>query len=334
MTFESTYKLDRVTSAIEHKYIQALDIYSKCTHPSLRTETTSISYWLEHYNKRFEDEFHVLAFSNNSKVIGYTQLTYFHLEKIVVIDYITIDEKFRKNNTFFEFCDHINEYIETEFRDCYLTVVELGTIENPSRQSDDFEKMRRLIGMQGFYELEVDYWQLELSEKNHESYMKSHLFINPKPVNNLLRKNTVVDILQVLYIKHYARWFEVYGKEKHQKYTDKAEALLGDAVSKLKDSVAFKSDATFLHEQELGSSATAIQVHSINASLRVLATLLFIACTIGFFIKYINIDIEKFYELLSIVFLVFLGILSIFMPKVLNVLNSFMLAIAKIYRGK
>ncbi|TMN32703.1 hypothetical protein CWC03_22450 [Pseudoalteromonas sp. S2755] len=333
MNLNSHYSLERVVSSKDQKYIEGLSIYSRYTHPALRTETNTITYWLDNYNKKFDDEFHVLVFSNNEIVIGYTQLTYFVEENIVVIDYISIDERYRKNNTFFEFADQLAQYIESKFPSSSFSVVELALIDQPYHQSDNFELMKKLLGMIGFYELDLDYWQLELSASNHESKVPAHLFLNPRPLHCSLRKETALDLLHMLYIKHYSRWFEVYEEDKVILYKEKAQELYSTTKTSLVDDVYFKGGSDKAYES-IVKTTTAQPTQHLGLSVKLTFLFLVLALSLVFFIKKAEIDKDDFFYFYGFLSVSFVFFLSLFSSRALEVLEVVSKTFSDILKGK
>lgn len=330
---EASYSLKRLTSSNDESLLPAFKVYINSTNPAIRTDTNTIKYWIENYNSKYSDEFHALAFYMNGVVIGYTQITYFNEEKLTVIDYIAIDANYRsKHNVFFSFCDLIKGYIENNFPDCLFTLVEIIKIDNPVNRSDDFNIMSRLLGMVGFYQIEVPYYQLELSLNLHESFMEAAIFISPRPMSNSVKKSTVLSMLKTLYIKHYVRWYEIYSGEDFDNYKAKAEELYKSAAETIKEEVKF----TTRHPDDLPDLAPSTAVEqekkgTVWSVLMILFLLLLSGCTLVF-IKREGILFSEFWAASIFVFMVFLILLGISIPNKNSIIKEHLIFLKNIFR--
>lgn len=334
MKFSANYQLREIKNPSYPDAINAVDIYMNTTHPCIRTDSNAIFYWLENYHNIYDDKLCALAFYMNDIVIGFAQLCYFIEEKIVVIDYVSIDPGYRKHNVFFEFCDHIFEYIKNEFRDYLFIVTELAKMQNPTQKCDNFEIMSRLLGMVGFCELDVDYVQLELSSKNHESFLEAGLFVNPRPTGDFLKKETVCEILHVLYIKHYLRWYEVQPRQDYDEYKIKAHQTYKTSSKKLKKNINLKSTETELLKNNNLAQPTALRGASFSWPVFYMVSIFSSTLIIVALLKLLSAEKSDFIQLFLLIFLSFLMITGIILPATQKTVRQYLTIILKIWKNK
>ncbi len=330
---EASYSLHRLLSSNDEALLPALKVYIKSTNPAIRTDTNTIKYWIDNYNTKFSDEFHPLAFYMNGVIVGYTQLTYFNEEKLTVIDYIAIEESYRgKHNVFFSFCDLIKGYIESNFPDCAFTVVEIIKTDTPVNRSDDFNIMSRLLGMVGFYQIDVPYYQLELSLNLHESFMDAAIFISPRPMSNAVKKSTALAMLKTLYINHYVRWYEIYSGDDFDEYKKKAEHLYDEAAEAIRGDVHFTKRLSDDIPDLAPSTAVEQEKQGLAKSVVVVVLLLILSLCSLMFIKREGIPFSEFWAGSIFVFIIFLIILGIIIPNKNNIITERLKFVKGIFR--
>src|SRR4051812_37144291 len=103
----STYRLKRFTDSRDPDFAGALLIYVRYTPPSIRSDAREIIHWLDNLPQQLKETFYVFGFYRNRQLVGYAQATYFPTEYLYFIEYLTIDEKQRSNNVFFEMVEQI-----------------------------------------------------------------------------------------------------------------------------------------------------------------------------------------------------------------------------------
>jgi hypothetical protein len=220
----NVYDIKRFTDPDDIKYLAALGIYSKHTLPPIRTETNEISYWLKHYNKKFEDRLYIFGFYVNRIVAGFAELVYFKKEKLIVVDYLTLHPDYRGHNRFWEFIEQIRNYIDNEKIEYDYIVTEIAHLNHEKEPSKRSRTLLRLLKGANFGGIQADYYQPRLSIRNHESRMKAILMISSKSELKQITKATYLAIVETIYFKHYLRWDNEFA-EKIDESKKEIEAL-------------------------------------------------------------------------------------------------------------
>ena len=210
MEITVSYKLKEFEQSSDRDYLEALRIYYEGTPTALKTDTNEISYWLDQYNATFDDKLFIFGFYENKKVIGFAQLVYFKLEKIIVVDYLTIEKKYRGNNNFFQFIGCLKQFINKKRLDYNYIVTEIGYLSNNEIPSVKSAALIRLLKAQNFGVIKSLYYQPRLGEINHESDMKAFLLIYTNSPLKEIKKETFLQIVNTIYYKHYLRWYQSF----------------------------------------------------------------------------------------------------------------------------
>ncbi len=210
------YELKRIKDSTDNNLTRALNIYTKNIEPILRTDTREIIYWLDNYNKQFDDRFYILGLYLNNKIIGYAQLVYFENERIVFVDYILIEKDFRRNNTFYQFIEEIKNFFIDENVIYDYILGEVGYYNDQRVPTENTRNLIRLLKMSGFGVIKTNYYQPMLGKNNHESELMSVLMIYTQNELKKIKKDTFQLMVNTIYFKHYKRWYDKFLNEFEQ----------------------------------------------------------------------------------------------------------------------
>jgi hypothetical protein len=223
--YSANYSVKEIRSTSDPHYAIAISLYAMYTPPALRTDTNEIGHWLNHYNKSFDDRFHALAFFVNGSVAGYCQLVHLREPSMIVIDYITIDERYRGGyNVFFEFAEHVKAFVRKNYPDHRYIAVEIAPLHDDAETRYGFALMR-LLKMIGFGVADAPYVQPQLGYLNVETELQGAMLLFPKPIGGSLPRDTYLKIVHAIYYQHYVRWYGVHGEDYQLKYKDTVDRL-------------------------------------------------------------------------------------------------------------
>lgn len=212
-TFETRYRIKHFKNAKDKGFLKAMRIYSNYFDPKSMTDTNEISLWLDRNYTAFNDKFYCLGLILNEEVVGYAQFAYFNEEKIVFIDYIVIDEKYRRNDTFYLFVYKIKDFILHECLSFNYIVAEIVSDSKVYKPSDSSILLIRLLKLCGFGVIKAAYYQPKLGVYNLESDTNALMMIRTNSeVTDLeyLKRETFLEIIKTIYFKHYRRWYSIY----------------------------------------------------------------------------------------------------------------------------
>lgn len=207
---KSTYEIRHFKNSGDPELIKALALYSQNIEPALRTDSREIMYWIDKYNKSFEDSFFILGFYLNGVLIGFSEIAYFIKERIIIADYLVIEKQFRKNNTFYEFVQKIEEFLLSKNLSVDYVVVEIGYYNEELEPPEKSKHMIRLLKMAGFSVVKCNYYTPSLGINNYESQMKSVLMLYSLDGTKKIRKDTFLQIVHAIYFKYNQRWYNAF----------------------------------------------------------------------------------------------------------------------------
>ena len=233
----SRFSLRQLTSSSDKDFAAALNIYRENTPAPLRTNSNEIAHWLDNPGAYQKNGFLVLGFYCGKKLIGFAQMACLATCKVLAIDYLAIDEAFRKHHAFFAFVECAkSSIVDLGFEVRYI-VGEIGKF-NSAEPPEESRKIIRLLKMAGFKVAKAAYYQPQLGEKNAESEMDAILMVyvygaSEENCQSQLTKATYLQIVEGLYYEHYLRWYEPHVSD-IQKYKADLARLLKKIDSSIK----------------------------------------------------------------------------------------------------
>jgi hypothetical protein len=198
--------LKRFRSARDPDFAAALLLYVRNTPAPVRTDTNEITHWLENFTRQFGDPFYVFGFYRDDQLVGFAEAAYLTEERLVVFDYLVIDELNRRNNVFFEFVDHLKRYIETEHPEYRYGLVEACYGPGQTVPSQESALLTRLLKVQGFRVIRAPYYQPRMTLEDAESEMHGDLLIWSTTPIETIKTETYLRFVRAIYYKYYLPW--------------------------------------------------------------------------------------------------------------------------------
>ncbi len=211
-TSVTNYKLRVFANSRDPDFIKALKIYTTYIDTTSLTDTNQITFCLDNYYLHYEkSDFIVSGFYQNKQLIGYCQFIYISEEKLIIIDYIAIDEPYRGISVFYVFVEKIRELIIGRgFEVKYL----VGEINIHHSLNDEIpikaQMLIKLLKSNNFGEVKATYIQPMLGADNYESEQKSILMLYPSNQYEAIKRETFLKIVETIYFKHYERWYKLF----------------------------------------------------------------------------------------------------------------------------
>lgn len=182
-------------------FVEALNIYLNEMPSELRTSSNEIIYWGDNYNKSFDDTLLVFGFYERDRVIGFAQFLYFKQECFITIDYLVISANYRGNHSFQMIIALLQDFLK-EYKYEFNFIVTEVNLKNKA--------LLELLKMNGFGEIQSQYFQPSLGINNHESLIEAKLLYFPAFEDKTIKKETYEMIINTLYHKHYIRWYSAF----------------------------------------------------------------------------------------------------------------------------
>ena len=193
---KNDYYIKQLSTFEVQDFTTTLNIYTNLIPPKIRTSSNEIIDWIDEYNIIFEDELLIFSLCYKKQIIGFFQAVYFKKEMFLVIDYIVIEEQYRKNNTLKKFIFLIEDFFKNY---CINFVVIEIILEN--------NKLHRFLKQKRFKEVQKEYFHPNMEFYHGEEHIEAKLLYLPIK-DNTLTVDLEELIINTIYRKHYLRWYK------------------------------------------------------------------------------------------------------------------------------
>jgi len=198
-----SYELIRFTDCSENFY-KALKIYNQVIPYEQKTNSNEITKLVQGEAKKFrKGDLFFFGLLSNKQIIGYAEIAYMKDARILIIDYITLDERYKSNSAFYSFYSLIINYFDKLYLDYdFITKEILCKFEEQHIQKEEIN----LYEHENFKVVNACYIQPQLEEKNIESSKESLLMIYQRASSiKHLKKDAYINIISVIY-DYYYEW--------------------------------------------------------------------------------------------------------------------------------
>lgn len=231
------YTIRRFESSSDPDYLAALGVYLSHVTPDIRTKSNEITYWLDQSYKQFGDEFIILGFFVEKRVIGFAELAYFAQSRILVFDYLVLHKEYRSHGEYFQFARMIQDWIANERLEFDYAVAEVSYESTGDQPSERSLQLAQLFQYIGFSIVDCDYLQAPLGDDNIQSGSRAFLLVGSCEALPSLKKATVLHIARTGYIEHHLRWYtpfltdpEKYRAGLERRLTELDKAIKSDEI--------------------------------------------------------------------------------------------------------
>jgi hypothetical protein len=332
----SEYRMKRFLRSTDRGFADALRVYTKSFPPSLKTNSNEIAFWLDNYS-RFTDVFMIFGFYANDRVIGFSEIAFFRDEKLLVVDYIAIEESYRKNNVFMEFSEHLRLAIDSEGIDFDYVVAEVGYLSDTEQPSEYSRSLIRLLKFMGFGIVKAPYYQPQLGLTNFESKMEAVLMVSTMTLTPVrkLQAETYLSFVHAIYYKHYLRWYSMYESSALQ-----YEALIDDLYAKVrlrtrgKESFEVNGHGDSMQASRLSTAKEIPEAGHLRAAyISIMFFAIFTAVLLGLK-KFLEIPMSSLITIYLVVMLSFFAVMALFSAEAMRIFDSLLDFIKSFRRTK
>ena len=225
------------------EFAAALSIYSRLTPLHDRTEINEIIYWGERYNTTFTDELAHFLIYVGQELVGFAQCVHFKKRNVVVIDYITIEDKRHDIGLYVLSLEMITRHFTSKANIDFF-VTELTKPLGQEKLSADEFHWQETLKLTGFKTAQAPYQQPKLGLENYESDRPGYLIILPTNPADAISKDTYISIVRLIYFDHYFRWYEPFLDQAKSTYSDALQKTLLAIEQKIRDRETVKLNGT------------------------------------------------------------------------------------------
>lgn len=199
--FIINYELLRFRKSTDKDFLDALKIYNSSTPHEQKTNSSEIVFWVDHQTGFDAGELFFFGLKANDVVVGYAELAYIKKERLLIIDYITLEQNYKSNSHFYAFYTLIINYINNESIDYdYITKEILCRFNETHIHKEDVS----LYELENFKVVNGLYIQPLLERNNAESVKESLIMLYTRAgLCPVLKKETYLHIIEVIYNYYY-----------------------------------------------------------------------------------------------------------------------------------
>ena len=226
-----TYRLKRFMNSSDSDYIDAIRVYTNGISRETKTDTNEITYWVDNAKEKKDlTELMFFGLYSNDTIIGYAEIAYIKNERLIIMDYIVIDNKYMSNSSFSTFIFLLLGYYEKNVIDYDYIVIEIMVKYTETETKID---LIRLFENEDYKVINALYIQPCLESRNLESNIEALLMIYQRNSSKtIIKKETYFRIVKSIYFDHYCTWdapFFLNEQEKNDNYNK-----LNDDFEKIK----------------------------------------------------------------------------------------------------
>jgi hypothetical protein len=295
-------------------------IYSNFIDYTQKTDTKEITHWITHLDSFKEGKLLFFALMSNNIPIGFAELSYIKENRILIIDYITIDETYRSNSAFYSFYSLIINYVNDSNLDYDFITKEIMCRHDETQNNlSDI----RLYELEGFKVANCLYMQPQLEKRNVESEKEALIMIYQKGnLNNCLKKETYIQIVSNIY-DYYYLWdkpFLLSPEEnntylnKHKEYLIKIKESLEDETMVTLNGYPFKVSSS----KDVANIPYIRKNRTISSALIYTIFIIILVAALLILAKILNIDIKTMVIVIAVVLIIFLIFISLSDSKAIN----------------
>jgi hypothetical protein len=176
-------------------YFEGIKILNKYMTDNTSINSNELTYWIDNYNKKFDNKFYCYVIKQNNKVIGWFQFVNF-INKFIHVDYLVIEKECRNIEIFKIISNFLNKL------SCNLIILETGN-ELPQHNS-----IVRLYKTFGFKEFNFEYKEPKIIVDLQNN--KINWIEVPSTLMYCGKLIEINDILTEIFFNHYLRWYQLY----------------------------------------------------------------------------------------------------------------------------
>lgn len=205
--FEHKFKIRRVNKATDNEYLKALKIYNETTPYEIRTSSNEITYWLTNRNETNGFETFLFVLYLNDEIIGLSMTTYIKTTKIVIDEYLAVEDQFRLNLVLLSYQSLLQNYFYENSIEVSFFVTEISNKNNGKSIDKESRISMKMLCMEDYGKVSALYYTLPLGLSNHESTFEAFLYIKANDKINVLSTETYLSIIKSIYYDYYIGWY-------------------------------------------------------------------------------------------------------------------------------
>ena len=289
---KTVFSISNISDVTTLEYIKCLNIYNSTTPFEIKTNSNEITYWLSHENSHFK----CFAFSLylNNQHVGFALTTYIHNFKVLIYDYIAIEEKYRTNAVFLSFFSLLKTYFSDESKlDVNYYFVEINNKNFGKDMDRESVIFLKFLCIEDFVRVNHEYRTLPLGMDNKESEFNTYAYIKTVDNRKQISSETFLQIIDSIYMEYYVEWYQPFmDVETHNNYTTYAHENLDILKNEIKKKKQISLIGMSCSCEKTSTAGNLPYIKKSKIWIRILLALALLAVPIGIIWCY-NIILSK-----------------------------------------
>ena len=208
------YTLKVFDSNCDNNFQEALDIYRNNIIWQEKTPLNEIN-WVVENSKRFKTSYpKIFGIMLNNTVIGYAEVAYIPRAKLITIDYLILDGKYKTLSAYYSFLMLIIEYFNANQYDYDFIITEKLAKQSKDYSVEDLNELQ----LEGFKVINQLYIQPKLEKDNLDSEQEAILLLYQRNTTKpYISKDTYCNIVHALYFDYYFEWDSFFFKSEEER---------------------------------------------------------------------------------------------------------------------
>lgn len=211
--FENRYVIKQIEKSTDDGYLEALTIYNEETPPGIYTNSNEITKWLDNPEDDSQFEMIIYALYLDNRVIGFAQITYLLVQKVAILDYITLTKAYRVNSAFLVFLSLIQYHLSLSGRSILYYIAEISNKDGGANIDRESAFYKRIVCLESFGYVNSKYHNIPLGLANHEDAFESLMYIKTNDNTKYINKETFIDIVSAICYDYYLKWYSKFLEE-------------------------------------------------------------------------------------------------------------------------
>lgn len=234
--FKESYSIEIVKRGSDPEFLEALKIYNNVTPVDIKTDANDIIYWVENDSNYFK--MHIFKLYCNNCLIGLSMTTYLPKVKVLILEYIAINDIYQKNIVYLSYLNLIGQFFKESTYSINYWLTDINNKNNGQEVDSESKTLTILLDIEGYKKVDALFLTPELGITDVPGF-EAYFMIKSTDNISSLSKSSYQSIVDAIYFDYYLKWYKSrLSKEDFSKY----EKVLNASYDKLKKQITRVKD--------------------------------------------------------------------------------------------
>lgn len=199
------YSIELVSKGDDVEFLKALKIYNSVTPIDIKTDTKDIIYWIEHKSKGFK--INIFKVYCNGHLIGLTMTTYLFTPKVMILEYISVKDEYRKNVVYLSCLNLLGQYfIEEKTYSINYWLTDINNKNNGKESDSESQMLTTILDLEGYKKVEACFTTPDLGLTDIPGF-EAYFMIKSVDKIQTIPRSTYQGIIKAIYYDYYLPWY-------------------------------------------------------------------------------------------------------------------------------